>query len=623
MGKKSRKKKGTPSTSKADATPEFSPPQIAWLWHAATAALVAAALALIYGAVLNSPFQFDDHRTVVSNLSLRELSNWGAMFRFAPSRFLLTLSFALDYRFGQLDPWHYHLSNLVLHGLNALAVYAIVLSGALGRAVSRYGYALAAALLFTVHPFNSETAIYISSRSSSLSMLFVLLSFWAFVRFLQKPGALRWCAAFAFFLLGLPTKETAATLPLVLLLYLAVWKSENGFFTMLRARGKALAPFFAVPVLGLVARTLVAGAPLSTVVRPWGIHVVTQCKVFFLNLGLYLFPRGLSIEHDVAQGGAGSTVAFMGLATAFAVAWRYRKTAPGLVFGFGFAFVTYLPLMLVPLQDLMTEQWAYLSNTGWLLAALWLVAAGLERVKNSAFARRASGALAVLLVLVLGFAAHAQSKVWETDVTLWTNAARVSPGKGRPYVNLAAGHFVRGNFDQALENYEKAASRPGAFLPRVYLGMGRIYFEHKKDLANAEKYFRLATETGPEVWDAWARLGYVYREKGDCPAAITVMEKVRQRARENAMLQFMLGDCYLSVGEKAKAEEQFLWVLQIEPGDFFTCVRLGQLYESQGRWADALSYYERAQKIRPRDEMPARRIRFIQRKIWDANDSAP
>ena len=135
----------------------------------------------IYSHTLYYPFHYDDDQVIVKNNSIRELSNFNKIFSDNPSRILLTFSFALNYYFGKLNLFGYHLVNISLHIINAITIYFILYNILMNFNVYAssivYSLSLLPALVFSFHPVTVESVTYISSRSGVLCTAFYLFYF--------------------------------------------------------------------------------------------------------------------------------------------------------------------------------------------------------------------------------------------------------------------------------------------------------------------------------------------------------------------------------------------------------------------------------------------------------------
>nr|MBP9948388.1 hypothetical protein [Vicinamibacteria bacterium] len=274
----SRPRKRKPDPGQADQEPGPKERSQGWL---SRGPLVAAALAfLVYLPSLAGGFVYDDGELILRNPSIRSLDNLGVVLRYEPSRPLLNVTWALNYAFGGLDPWHYHLVNVLIHAGNAALLASLFLWMAQRLKLAQAGpVALLGACIFGASPMAAETVAYIASRSSALSALFTLASLRVSVSVLEGGPRRRLFAAMGFFFLALATKEEAAALPLILIL-LDYFFVSGQRVAALKGRVWLHACFVAVVPLGLVARRLVTGAWLPPQVIDPGLYLLTQTAAF-------------------------------------------------------------------------------------------------------------------------------------------------------------------------------------------------------------------------------------------------------------------------------------------------------------------------------------------------------
>ncbi len=222
---------------------------------------------LIYSNTFSAPFHFDDEQNIVTNPQIKNLSNFRDV---SSSRYVGLLSFALNYHFGQLDVFGYHLVNLLIHIINGFLVYTLVLlvfktplmrppSAALlepsAWSITQppAGIAFITALLFLVHPLQTQAVTYIVQRFTSLSTLFYLLSIVCYLKWRLAGPELRtryaWYAgALLSTILAMKTKEISFTLPFMIL-----WVEAIFFWPLTRKQWGALIPFLlTLPIIPLV-----------------------------------------------------------------------------------------------------------------------------------------------------------------------------------------------------------------------------------------------------------------------------------------------------------------------------------------------------------------------------------
>ena len=228
-----------------------------WLPYALAAAAAAMA-ALVYLNALDNPFIYDDHRVVLENYSIRDLSNLRALFLNDVFRPVVNISYAVDYALWGLKPFGYHLTSLLLHVANVLLLFVLMrrLAGDVramngvslaqqvpGPAQPRAGgkrksasslrpaeqdnevaatattAAFAAAAVWAVHPLMTQAVGYVSGRSELLCALFLLASFLCLHAWVFRRGGAWLVMGVGAWALALASKEVAVMLPVVLLAY--------------------------------------------------------------------------------------------------------------------------------------------------------------------------------------------------------------------------------------------------------------------------------------------------------------------------------------------------------------------------------------------------------------------
>ena len=234
---------------------------VAWFTRFAPLVLVLA-IALVYARSLQVPFIFDDADAVQRNPTIRRLDAWAIINPPADGstttgRPVVNVSFALNYALSGEAVWSYHAFNVAIHALTALALFGLLRRTfvALDPSAASFPPVLAAlvALLWALHPLQTETVICIAQRTEALCGLFYLLTLYAFARAGAEPNhdSRRWLGiSVAACLIGMATKEVMVTAPLVVLLYdrtffarsfAAAWRQRRGFYIALAATWLLLA----------------------------------------------------------------------------------------------------------------------------------------------------------------------------------------------------------------------------------------------------------------------------------------------------------------------------------------------------------------------------------------------
>jgi tetratricopeptide (TPR) repeat protein len=394
---------------------------------------LALAVLAAYATSFRGALQFDDYRVIAGDPRVQSLAAW---WRSMPGiRPLLKLTYALDHASG-LGLAGFHAVNVAVHA--AAAVLAYLLLVRLGRRAALLHpepAALLGALLFALHPVQTEAVTYLSGRSASLAGALALGSALAFAagRDRGRPGLVH-LASPALMLLSLCVKETAVVLPAALLLLEAAdagrpfsWRAAlRGVGVHLALAAAAAGAFLASPVY----RSML-GRSLS--LRALGLQLLTQARATAWLAGQLVPVRGLSADPDLAPVTAPSVgavlLALLLLAVAVAaLATVRRRPVPALAVLWFLCWLAPQGWWL-PRAEVASERQLYLA----LLGPAWLAAAAILRLPGP---RALRTAIAAGLVLVLAGATAVRSRVYRDEVAFWTDAAARAPRGARAWSNL-------------------------------------------------------------------------------------------------------------------------------------------------------------------------------------------
>jgi tetratricopeptide (TPR) repeat protein len=433
--------------------------------------LVKVGAGVYIGAFLGA-FQYDDGFIILLNPHLDRTEMFAGHLDHMV-RPVLYATFLLDRSFYGHHPAGYHLLNLLLHLGSGLLVYRILSRAVTGESWLNWQIPFWAALLFLIHPIQTEAVTYISGRASELMAFFYLLAFLLYVKTSDPTGhgvtgRLLIPGAMASLLLSLGSKETAMTFPLALLLWDVLIRRLNG--AALRATFlSAHLPFWLVLLAAAMwvwrhPRYSVL-AQFSLEVRPLWDNLLSELHAVTYALRLFFFPWEQNFDHDLPTMHSLfqwplplDLVVLGGLATLGLIMGR---RVPLLSFGLGWFFVHLLPTSLIPRADLLSERNLYLASIGLILAVVVLVVLLLQRltvaVPYSRTSRVAGYSLALPAVLVLSLLTYQRNLLYRDEVSLWSDTVRKSPVKARPHNNLGHAYAMQGDWDRAIEEFRIAS----------------------------------------------------------------------------------------------------------------------------------------------------------------------
>lgn len=410
--------------------------------------LLPVAAAAAYLTALGGTFQFDDYNVIVDNPAVH---GWAAWRQSMPGiRPLLKLSYTTNWQLAQATasgPLGFLLFNLLCHLLGALLVYALgrrwlpLLAPGLPQPQRA---AWLAALLFALHPAQTEAVTYICGRSTGLMGLLYLAALWAY-GFGGTP-ARRWLSA-GLMVAALAAKETGWTAPLALLLL------ELGRGTHWATALRRLWPHWLALALAAVAAVTVTGYQRlldgSLALRPPLDNLLAQVDGVFYLLTRPLLALQTNIDPDIPltePGPAFALKAALLLGLLLAGLWQLRRQ-PWLGVGLLWFFLHLLPTnSLLPRNDLANDRQLYLA----LIGPAWLAAVALYRWLPR------PAPVAALLALALGTATAVRNLDYRSEVALWQATAARSPDKARVWNNLGYAHQQAGEPGAAAAAYRRA-----------------------------------------------------------------------------------------------------------------------------------------------------------------------
>jgi hypothetical protein len=526
---------------------------------------------------MRGPFLFDDAGLPFASATLqdRPLSDW-----VSGVRPLLMFSYWLNRTLWGESPVSYHAVNVLIHALNAALVFVALrrLLTLGGWAERRIAPAAAGALVFLIHPLQTEAVSYIAGRSESLATFFMLLAYVAFLY--RRKESISWSECvlvLAFFALAVLTKENAVSLAGILVLTDVFWPvpfstrglRQNWRLYALMVPGAMLA---AAAVFRMLATASSAGFSMRGVA--WYQYGFTQARVVFAYIRLALWPAGLSIDRDYAISHTvferGAIFWLLLLAALLAACFYLRRKYPLACFGFLLFLVALAPTSsIVPIADPMVERRMYLPLLGLILIGCELS----RRVRLSPPVMWSVGA--VIVTLLSGWC-YARNQQFSHPETLFADAAAQSTHNSRPYVHLAHTLYEEGRCEEEIPYLERA-DRLFANNYGIQMEWGGA-LECLGRLEESARRLQLAAQINP-LGDAWEMLGLVYGAMNKPDESGAALRRAVQVKPDYASAHRSLAIWYEAVADYAAAEREYSRSLALDSHD--RQARLGLLRVSQ------------------------------------------
>ena len=531
-----------------------------WWIYTAAAAVAVYLVFQVYAPALDGPFVFDD--TFLPYHTPEFPSELGAWIQGV--RPLLMFSYWVNYQVSQA-PFGFHATNILIHLLNGFLVFFIVRK-LLQPNSSGWLLPGFAAAVFLFHPIQTESVSYVAGRSESLSALFLLAAFAVFLY--RRSPAVSWRISIAVLLLfgaAAATKEHTLVLPAVLLLTDYYW--NPGFsFSGIRQNWRLYVPIALGGAGGLafLARILTHSASAGFGLKDftWYQYFFTQCRAFFLYLRLLVFPAGQNMdwEYPISQNilDRGAIFGLAAILLLAGAAIYYRRRYPLASYG----FLLYLLLMaptssFVPIADPVAERRLYLPTIGILLVAI----AALQRVRLD---RRKLAAALGVIVLVLSIATYRRNELWASDIALWEDTARKSPGKQRVHFHLAHTYDSHGQCRDALTQYAEAArlEQPDYAL---LVDWGLAY-DCVDDPDAALAKLREAAALAPRA-HVYTQIAMVYAKRSQWPEALEALAQAEKLDSNYDMIYDNRGGIRAHTNDLAGAAADYRHALELKPSN--------------------------------------------------------
>ncbi len=514
----------------------------------------------VYAPAVLGSWYFDDYHSIVANKSIRSLSQIPNILDNFIHRGIVNITYTIDYSISdyldlaskktpsgatvQQYPYVYKVSNIFFHLIAVIGVYLLCLkllpllstnslefnnNDKLTRSFSAY-----VALIFAIHPLNTEAVSYISGRSSALATIEYLYGMLFFISAMEDtsifkctytslPSQMPKKAIFKFicgallFVLGIGTKEIIITLPAMAIVIAGfVIYNSFGFSTMFRRLMPFLMLFCGLIILFVLYRIINLGGIIGineAIGRPRTVNMMTEIGVIVF----YYLPREFFIGKLCIDPVAPLILsifepsfifAFIIICTVFAIGIYTYKKMPIILLGIIWYFVTISPTSsFIPLNDLVAERRTYLPNFGFSLsfAGISFMLIYLLSKKARWLALLATGI--VIIMLICAAKKTVDRNVLYLDKTkFWEDTLACAPDNPRVLANLGSRYENIGQYKKAESMYLKSL-KINVDNPNVYNNLGILYLKQFKQYKKAAKHFLQMINIWPENIEAWTNLG--------------------------------------------------------------------------------------------------------------------
>jgi len=570
---------------------------------------------LTYGNTVFSPFNYDDEVVIRSEIA----SSGGRFYQLYPPQYrhLFYLSLSVNYSWGQLKPEGYHLFNLALHFFTSVTVLLIIFftldrGTPVGRKAAVFISGMTA-FLFALNPVHTETVTYISARATGMAAWFYLLSLLFFILGSLKKSRLRFFFPIYYlfsliaFLSAVLSKETALTLPAIILLYDLFFMQGDCWESF-----KKRIFYYYLPILTGVVFILILSPSLLSTIMAWLPrldlnYAASQTAVIAYSAKLLFFPVNLTFDYDFnPRFFATGTALILGVFLVLVLVYATLKTMPKGARLFWFSVIWFLITLsptnsFLPRTDLLSERNLYLPSFGLILLTAVLIWTVIVSLRNRSAVLRFSVLFSLITVLILYSALLIQrNSVYRSNILLWEDTVKKSPGKLRALHNLSHFYLSEKDYQKAFVPLKKlAASRASPFYRSIaHNNLGNIYTQFENPV-QAEKEFRQAISADPTIPTGYFNLASLHASRGQFRLAKMEYDKAEERYKiyrwgypTPPELAFNKAKVHRKLGMYKEAEKDVLTYLQRVPGSGEGRLFLGQIYAVTGRNALAIDTFK-------------------------------
>lgn len=637
----------------------------------------------IYFNSLFCDFVFDDKSLIVSNPYIKDLSFISKVFSkdlydiayegqkpnyYRPFQ---VISFMLDYRIWRLNPFGYHLTNILIHFFNSVLIYCIVYT-----LFKKLFLAAVSSFLFCTHPINTTTVAYISGRADLLVALFILSLFLCTILLIkyQKRQKLHFLLIILISIFALLSRENALLIPLIIFFLSFYLKGSNKYKVAL------LITIALVAYLFLLFRIRLLNIPILrhplVNLNPY-LKIINFLQIVLSYISLLVIPKNLHLMHTIVPIFSIWDMRVWLILIFFIILlfFFYLKRSESI---FAFSISCFL-IFLIPVFFSMTkftknklamsENWTYLSSFGfYIIISYWLyhlkkyfkiyvysfviiilfIFGTLTVINNINFKddftlskyllqfepdnkeiykelvsiylekKEYDKAIAHIKksieiepfdsdLYILQGRYYEETGNTEMAISSYERLLKIIPNSGRANNNLGAIYFDKGNFSKAEEFFKKAIEL-NPMLFEPYLNMANLYYKNNH-INDAIFFYKQVIKLNPDIKDTFINLGKIYIESKDFKQTINILNKAIAYTHTDPIILVMLGIANDNLGLDDKALLYFKEALKSDPKSQEAMLNVGIFYAHHNNFDKAIKIWEEALSINPDNEIIKENLR--------------
>jgi protein O-mannosyl-transferase len=559
---------------------------------------------VFYPSLKNDFLNWDDPMNVTDNKSIKTLSwenikqlfAWSLVNKDLTASYyhpLTMLSYALEYHFFKLNPFVFHLTNLIIHLLNVLLVFWLLLI-----LTSDVRISFLTAIFFGIHPLQVESVAWVTERKNILSTFFFLLTIICHLLYHRNQNKKYYYLSLFIFILSLLSKPTAATVPLILILcdYLQKKSIRNSFSEKI--------PFFVI-VFGFGIFNFFIQLPAKHIYTPPkfldGICIAAHDVLFYIikimvpiKLSCF-YPHPERINNLLPLPYLISPIILTSLVLLIFFSRKYTRK---IIFAFSFFLITLSPVSVLIIQGYVkADRYNYVPLIGifYLTGELfsWIYR---EKTKGSKALNIIITIILIGIISIFSFVTFQRCQVWKDSMTLWSDVIKKYPNVMVAYNDRGEVYLQRKEYDKAMEDFNMAIKIEPNFM--AYTNRGKVY-EETKEYDKAIADYNQAIKVEPSRMEAYINRGNTYYKIKEYDKAIDDYNQALILNSSSPKPYTCRGNVYFDKGDYDRALADYNKALTVEPASDEAYNNRGTFYGFMKEYDKAISDFTSALSINP------------------------
>jgi len=598
---------------------------------------------ITYANSLQNGFVYDDVFTITDNYFIRDFRNLSALFTNDYYKYsgevtyrpVVTLSYFIDYLIWHLNPVGYHLTNILLHAVNAILVYFLLYAITKHRIL-----AFLTAILFALHPILTEAVNGISYREDLLTTVFFLGSILLFIQSVivrlsahdkvrnpqSKINDYLYPLSLFSYLLALCSKEMAITLPFII--FLLDWVFED----MQRVKKNILkyySGFVLISGFYLFLRFVWFHNPVEKQLtypnNSFLISLLTMPKVLASYIKLLFFPTSFNADYIIPHTTTPFATSFIWgivfLSVIGIITYRFYNRSKRLFFFMLWFFITLTPTMnIIPIANIMAERYLYLPSVGfcailaYITIGIWRYACTFISWEGGKVGRWEGGNLNVstprfnqlllvfvtclILIPAVPYSVFTikRNKIWKDPFIFWSKTIEDSPNSSRAHNNLGMIYLQKDRTDSAIREFQASIAIESD--PEYHHNLGMAYQKKGMKEEALQEYYRVLA-VNPNSALTHNNMGNILIDKGRFDEGILKFKEALRLKPNYYDAHYNLGLAYFKKGFLDASIDEFKLAIHYEPDHAEAHSCLGTAYANKGLFNKAILEIEEAIRLKP------------------------